>query len=120
MKPFLYLMSIFWIIMGALAVIAPSKLKTFYTKLIKPLKAFFILPLVIGALLLWAQPASQLSAFIMIIGVLAILKGMFILIFPTNLIRSWVNYFLNRSDRWWRGYGICLILLGAIVWWSVW
>ena len=60
MKLFLYLISIFWIIIGLTALINPLKLKTLYTSIVKPVKALFILPLIAGLLLLWAQGASRL------------------------------------------------------------
>jgi len=119
MNVFLYIISIFWISIGIFAVTTPLKLKTLYAGLVKHVKALFILPIIVGVLLLWAMPASSLSGLIMIIGILAIIKGLFILILPINLTRASINYFLIRSDRWWRIYGIFIILMGLAVGWSI-
>jgi len=115
MKLFLYLISIFWLLIGLTALITPLKLKTFYTGIVRPVKALFILPLIAGLLLLWAQGASRLAPFIMVLGIIALIKGLFILISPTDLLKSTFNYFLGRSVRWWRVYGVFMILLGAVV-----
>jgi uncharacterized protein YjeT (DUF2065 family) len=119
MKIFLLAISFFWLLVGLFALINPSKLKSLYTSLVKPIKALFIPPIAVGMLLLWAQPASSLAALIAVIGILAVIKGLLILILPINLLKSTLNYFLSRSDRWWRVYGVFIILLGLVVGWSV-
>ena len=119
MKLFLYLISIFWLLIGLTALITPLKLKTLYTNIVRPAKALFILPLIAGLLLLWAQGASRLVPFIMVLGIIALIKGLFILISPTDLLKSTFNYFLGRSVRWWRVYGVFIVLLGVVVGWSV-
>jgi hypothetical protein len=58
MKTFLYLISIFWILMGTAFTLFPLKSKTLYANLVKPVKALFILPLIAGVLFLWSAPAA--------------------------------------------------------------
>ena len=142
MKTFLYLISVFWLTIGTFALLTPLKLKTFYSKLIKPVKPLFILPLLAAWLFFWAHPASSLQGFIKFLGILSLIKGLFILFFPVTLLKSTLNYFLGRSNRWWRHapylsvangtgvygacpvlnevrYGVFIILLGVVVIWSV-
>ncbi|MDP2920886.1 MAG: hypothetical protein Q8O12_00760 [Candidatus Omnitrophota bacterium] len=115
MKAFLYLISIFWILAGTAFILFPLKSKALYTNLIKPIKALFILPLLIGVLFLWANPASRLEAFIKVLGIIALIKGIFILACPINVIKSIFNFWLTRPDVFYRFYGVFIILLGVIV-----
>lgn len=119
MKIFLYFISIFWMLLGIAFSLFPLKSKALYTNLIKPVKALFILPLIAGALFLWSAPSSSLEAFIKVLGIIALIKGIFILISPINTLKSTFNYFISRSETFWRLYGVFIILLGIVVCWSV-
>jgi hypothetical protein len=119
MKTFLYFVSIFWIFVGIAFILFPLKSKTLYTSLIKPIKALFILPLLFGVLFLWAHPVSRLALFIKVLAILSLIKGLFILISSINVLSSTFNYFIGRSERCWRAYGVFMVLLGAVVGWSV-
>ncbi|MBU1061788.1 MAG: hypothetical protein KJ952_03600 [Candidatus Omnitrophica bacterium] len=119
MKPFLLFISIFWTAFGITSIIAPLKLKKLYTHLVKPAKGLFILPLTFGVLLLWASPASRFEAFIKVLGIIGLIKGLFILICPVNVLRSTFDWFLVRSERIWRVYGVIMLLLGIVTGWSV-
>lgn len=119
MKAFLCLVSIFWILVGIAFILFPKKSKTLYTNLIKPVKTLFILPLLFGLLFFWAHPASRLEAFIKVLGIIALIKGLFILLCPRNVLISTFNYFLSRPERCWRAYGVFMVLLGVAVGWSL-
>ena len=122
MKLFLHIISILWLTAGTFFLIFPKKTKTFYSKLaemVKLIKFTFILSLVAAWLFFWAAPASSLSTIIKIFGILSLIKGLFILLAPINMLKSTFNYLLSRSLRCWRLYGVFIILLGAVVGWSV-
>ena len=119
MKIFLYLISGFWLLAGTIFILFPLKSKALYAKLVKPVKPLFILPLLFGVGFLWAAPVSRFGGFIRILGGLSFLKGLFILAFPENTFKSVLNYFINRSNKCWRMYGVFMVLLGALVAWSL-
>jgi len=119
MKIFLLSISIFWISLGIAFILFPLKLKTLYTHLVKPGKALFILPLLVGVLFLWAYPVSRLGAFIRVLGIISLIKGIFILVCPVNVIKSTFTYFLSRSEGIWRLYGVFMLVLGIVTRWSV-
>ena len=105
MKLFLLVISIFWVSVGTTAALSPLKFKTFFTHLIKPAKWLFILPLLIGSMLLWSSPASSLEALIKVLAIIALIKGIFILACPINVIKAIFNFWLTRSDAFYRFYG---------------
>ena len=119
MKPFLYIISVFWLVIGVLFLLFPQRSKTLYTKLVKPTKTLFLSPIIAGVLFLWAAPSSSLEGFIKLLGIISLLKGLFILISPMKVLSSTLNYFLGRSLAWWRVYGVFIVLLGEVVVWSI-
>ena len=104
---------------GIVLILFPKRSKTLYANLIKPVKALFMLPLSFGLLFFWASPASRLEAFIKVLGIIALIKGISILVCPVNVLKSTLQYFLARSERCWRLYGVFMVLLGVVTWWSV-
>ena len=119
MKLFLLAISIFWITIGLTAVISPSKLKKFYRPITKLAKKLFILPLLIGTGFLWSAPASTFDLLIKVLGVIALTKGIFLLLCPVNVLTPLFNWWLSRPDAFYRFFGIFIILLGIVVGWSV-
>ena len=119
MKIFLLVISAFWFAAGLVFTLFPKKSKTFYTNIVKPVKALFIIPLACGFLFMWAAPASRLEVFIRVLGIIAFIKGLFILIAPENMVKTTFYAFMNRSDKFWRFYGIFIMLLGIVTCWSV-
>ncbi|MFC1666376.1 hypothetical protein ACFL0P_00700 [Candidatus Omnitrophota bacterium] len=120
MKIFLSFISIFWISIGTAFILFPKKSKTLYTDLMNPVvKTAFILPLLFGVLFLWAHPVSRLALFIKVLGIISLIKGLFILISPVNMLESTISYFLGCSEGCCRLYGVFVILLGVVVGWSV-
>ena len=119
MKTFLYLISIFWLIFGIIAIISPIKLSNFYKKLLTNIKPLFILPLTCGILLLWAHPVSSLGILIKVVGILSLLKGIYILVCPMNVLSSTLSFWLSKPEPFWRVYGAIAVLLGVVVGWSV-
>lgn len=119
MKIFLCLISIFWLLAGIAFLLFPKQSKKLYANLIKPVKGLGILPLLIGILFLWASSVSRIEVFIRVLGIIALIKGLLILLCPTSMLKSIFNYFLGRSERCWRIYGAIMVLLGAVTGWSV-
>lgn len=72
-----------------------------------------LLPLAVGALLLWAAPGSRAPVFVRTLGGLGVLKGAILLVAPREpLVRfvSWWNYLPPAGLRLW---GVLAVALGA-------
>ncbi|MFC1666349.1 hypothetical protein ACFL0P_00565 [Candidatus Omnitrophota bacterium] len=120
MKIFLLFISKFWILVGIAFLFFPKKSKTIYGNIVKPVKALFILPLLFGVGFLWAHPVSRLGGLIKVLGILSLIEGLFMLFSPVDVLKSILSYFIGRSEGFWRVYGVFVIVLGAVVGWSVW
>ena len=113
----LYLLGIFWIVMGTLLVFVPKLLKRkLFVKLQNiPLKKIGSVPLIIGVLLVLAASHNRYTAFVVILGLLAIAKGIGCIV-ATEKMQKIQDWWLNKaSNNIYRILGIVIILIGSIV-----
>ena len=118
MKWFLYAMSLIWIAFGAWAILYTDETKAFYKRLINEAdhRIVSVLPFIGGILFLFAASASRNPAFIRFIGILALVKGVFIFWNPNNLYDEVAKWFSNTvSDQTFRLFGIISLVLGTAV-----
>lgn len=115
MKIFLWIISAMWVVVGTAAIIAPAGLKKFYGRLVKPSKWLSVLALISGLLFLWAAPASSLGWFIRLLGVLALIKGAFLLLCPVSMLKATLNWWMGLPFKVYRVYGIFILLLAWVV-----
>ena len=115
MKIFLWIVSALWIIVGIVSLISPAGLKKFYSSLLKPLKWLAILAIIAGLLFLWAAPASSLSWFIRLLGILGLIKGLSFLLCPIGMVRATLSWWLNQSSKTYRLIGILALLLAGLI-----
>ncbi|MFC1829224.1 hypothetical protein ACFL0O_06405 [Thermodesulfobacteriota bacterium] len=118
MKWFLYAMSLIWIAFGAWAILYTSETKDFYKRLVNEIdrRIVSVLPFIAGILFLFAASATRNPAFIRFIGILALVKGVFIFWNPNNLYEEVANWYSNViSDQTFRLFGIISLVLGTAV-----
>ena len=114
---FLYAISIVWIILGALLVVAPGPMKDkFFSKLLKNvnLKKISVIPIIIGILLLLSAPYNMYAPLVTILGILAIIKGILTIV-ATEMMERITDWWLQASNNVCRIWGIAIIIIGAIV-----
>ena len=116
-KLFLYLISIFWIIIGVLSVFATDLVRNkFFNKLLKnkDMKKLAPIPIVIGILLFLSASANNHAIIVILIGILAIGKGV-MLIVAEEKMQKLTDWWLKSKDSAYKIYGVVIILLGSIV-----
>ena len=122
MKWFLYAFSIFYVAMGSGLILYTESWRRLFRKFLsgKNAKLFFIPALIIGVLLIMASSVSRNSWFIVVIGVIAIAKAIFLLLNPKNTVNRFMEWYLNKaSNQTYRLIGIIALILGtAIMSWS--
>jgi len=75
-----------------------------------------VIPLAIGVLLILSAFHSFNSWFIIVLGLIAIIKGLLLIIVPKTFYDKMVNwYFEKASDRTVRFFGILAIIIGTAV-----
>ena len=118
MKWFLYAISLIWIAAGCCSILYTSETRNVMNRMIKEVdrKLISIVPLIAGILFLFAASASSVPWFIRLIGLMGILKGVFVLVAPSNLYDQVNNWYLNSlSDQAHRLWGIIALILGTSV-----
>jgi uncharacterized protein YjeT (DUF2065 family) len=112
---FLVLISLVLIVKGVMMIMSPKKVVKFADDILKAknLRAWGVLPLVIGILLLFSASASALAWLIVLLGLAEIAKSVYIFLTPLAKIRS--HWWFNLSDNGHRALGILVLILGVII-----
>ena len=118
MKLFLYVISLVWIAIGSWAILYTIESRKVVKSIVKDTdrKILSVLPVIVGLLLLFSASASNNSWFIRLLGIMAVIKGVFIFLNPKNLYDEVISWYLNSvSDQTYRLFGIITIILGTAV-----
>jgi len=113
----LYLLIVLWAFFGVLALFLPKKIKDLILKITRnvPYLLWGIIALVI-AFFLWMYADSVSSPLLVqILAVLAGIKGLFLLVFPKSKTDTMMKYWANRSDLFYRVFGIILLVLAYYI-----
>jgi hypothetical protein len=123
MSWFLYLVSIAWISIGSCAILYTGDSRNTLKRSLSAMnrKVLSVLPLAFGVLMIVAASDSLHPWLIRILGLLGLIKGVFIIANPMALYEKSVQWFLEAvSDQAYRLTGILTIILGtAILSWIV-
>ena len=113
---FLYILGILWIVVGSLAIFSPDMVRNKILSKVKraSLKKFSVVGLIIGVLLMLSASYNRYSFLIIVLGLCAILKGIFAM-FATQKLASFQKWWLQASPTFYRAWGAIMILIGSIV-----
>lgn len=114
---FLFVMGLAWVIGGTLMVFAIQVVKEEYFSRIKiedPRK-WSPLPLAGGILFLLAASSSSQVTFIVILGLLSLLKGLVFLFGPREKVKGMIDWWFKSSDKTYRVWGVVVMGLGIAI-----
>ena len=115
MKWFLYLMSTYFIIAGAILILYTDWLRRLLQKMLRGvnLRWLFPLPLIFGVLFILSKDLVPYSWFIIVIGTLLIAKGVYLLLSPKKHTDTIINWWIdNAQDITYRLWGLIILILG--------
>lgn len=115
---FLYLVSVAWISIGSCAILYTSETRNALKRSLSALnrKVLSVLPLAFGVLMIVAASDSLHPWLVRILGLLGLIKGVFVLANPMTLYEKSVQWYLESvSDQGYRLTGIITIILGTAV-----
>ena len=113
----MYLAGILWIIVGALMVFATDMIKKKFIDVFLPkmnIKKLAYVPITIGALLILASQYNKHAILIVLLGLIAILKGVLCIV-KTNMMESLRDKWIKSENNVYRIFGVVTILVGSIV-----
>lgn len=117
MKWYLFVIGIFWIMSGTLMALATGVLRETYMAKLKTLghRTFSPFALAAGVLFFLSASSSGQPAFIIILGVLGIAKGLLLLFGPFEKVRAMVDWWFQAPDSVYRMWGFLALALGVAV-----
>jgi hypothetical protein len=118
MKWFLYGLALFWIAAGTFFILYTEESRRFLGNAVGKMnpKLLGFIPMVVGILLILAAKVSGAFWFILILGILAIGKGVYFLLGPRGQVKALFDWwFKSAQDRTYRFWGIIIVLLGVVL-----
>ena len=114
----LYVLAFFWIAAGTSFILYTEESRRFLGNFMGEMKPrlLALIPMVIGLLLIISAWASGAFWFILILGLLAIGKGVYLLLGPSGQTGALFNWwFKSAQDRTYRLSGLVMVLLGMVI-----
>jgi uncharacterized protein YjeT (DUF2065 family) len=114
---FLFFIALVYVMFGTLALFATRFTRDQYISRLKiddPRK-WSPLPLVAGILFLLSASASSQVTFIVVLGLLALLKGLVFLFGPREKVKRMIEWWLQGSDKAYRVYAVVAMGLGVVI-----
>lgn len=117
MKWFLFVMGLVWVVFGTLMVFSAAAFREKYASMVKGVdhRVWSPLALAAGVLFVLAASSSAQPTFIVILGLVALAKGLLLLLGPREKVKSVIVWWLEASDQVYRIWGIFAFLLGVAV-----
>lgn len=114
---FLFVIALVYIMFGTLLFFATGLTREKYvSKLnIRDPRKWSPLPLAAGVLFLLAASSTSQSTFIIALGLLALLKGLFFLFGPQEKVKSMIDWWMKGSDKTYKIGAVFVIALGIAI-----
>ncbi len=114
------LLGICWVAAGSISLFNPCGTKRYLVRL-KGVNFHILawLPLISGIFIYLSSYLSSLEWFLKVIGILGILKGLFLLFVQVKTTRTFLNWWIELPDGFYRIYGVLVLGLGGLVIYSV-
>jgi len=114
---FLFVIALVYIMFGTLLLFATGFTRDQYVSKLKiddPRK-WSPLPLVGGLLFLLSASSSSQAIFIIVLGLLALLKGLIFLFGPQEKVKSMIEWWIKGSDKTYKVGAVFVIALGIAI-----
>jgi uncharacterized protein YjeT (DUF2065 family) len=114
---FLFVMGLIWVIGGTLMLFAVRVVREEYFSRfnIEDPRKWSPLPLAGGILFLLAASSSSRVTFIVILGLLSLLKGLVFLFGPREKVKGMIDWWFKASDKTYRVWGVVVMGLGIAI-----
>ena len=117
MKWFLYGFGILYIAFGGWTILYTETVRRLISQITagKYIKALAVLAGAFGVLLMLAAPHSRHSWFVVVLGILGVVKCLLFLFGPQKFTTELIRWYTNASDQTWRLWGIIALVLGTAI-----
>jgi len=114
---FMYLIGLLWVIVGALMVFATDiTRRKFVNKFLEiaDMRKLAPIPIVLGVLLLFAASLNRYTLIIILLGLLAITKGIVAIVAPKK-VDNVIKWCKKADNKIYKIFGVVMIILGSVV-----
>ncbi|RLB30162.1 MAG: hypothetical protein DRG66_00405 [Deltaproteobacteria bacterium] len=112
----LYIIAILWIVIGIFVILYTERTMKIFKKLffIEKVRVLAILPIIFGiVLIIGAFVCTQIFFLSLILGLLALLKGLYLVMGPLPQIKRLMDWWFNKAnDSYIRLCGLIIFVLG--------
>lgn len=112
----LYIIAILWIVIGIFVILYTERAMKIFKKLffIEKVRVLAILPIIFGiVLIIGAFVCTQIFFLSLILGLLALLKGLYLVMGPLPQIKRLMDWWFNKAnDSYIRLCGLIIFVLG--------
>lgn len=119
MTTILYIIAILWIVVGTFFVIYTQGTRDFYKKLFlrENIKWMALIPFVFGVVLVvGAFYAEKVFWLALVLGILALFKGLYIFFVPSSHVKALLDWIFNRAgEGTLRLFGLIIFILGSAI-----
>ena len=118
MKWVLHFIGILLVASGSIYILYTEKIKKTFSPVFRNFnpKLLSVLPLIVGGLLILSAFHSFNSWFIIVLGLIAIIKGLLLIIIPKSVYDKIVNWYFDKaSDMTLRFFDILSIIIGTAI-----
>lgn len=114
---FIFLVGIFWITFGISGLVATKGTNLALGNLIKNAKrqSLGLFSLIFGVLLLLSASSTKEPWFVLVLGILAFLKGAMIVLLSEQKLKAIIDWWLAAPEIIYKGWATLMIILGLVM-----
>ncbi len=114
---YLFVVALFWIMFGTLMLFATRVTREAYLSRLKVRdpRRWSPLPLIVGLLFLLSASSSSQVQFIVILGLLSLLKGLVFLFGPREKVKRMIDWWIGVPDKTCRAWAVVVMGLGIAI-----
>lgn len=114
---YLFVVGLIWVIGGTLMLFATRVMREDFCSKLKVTdpRKWSPLPLAGGILFLLSASSSSQVTFIVILGLLSLLKGLVFLFGPREKVKGMIDWWFKASDKTYRVWGVVVMGLGIAI-----
>ena len=118
---FVALVGLFWITIGLFGLVATKKMNLTLTNLLKSVhqKTLGLVSLIFGVLLLISAASVRESWFVLMLGILACLKGATTVLMQEKNFKAIMTWWLAAPDVVQKGWASAVLILGVVIFYII-
>jgi ABC-type transport system involved in multi-copper enzyme maturation permease subunit len=114
------LIGLIFLLLGLAVVAQPGRLRHWLHRFLRAnwLPMLSLLRILVGGVLIIWSGETNAPALMMALGLLLLFAGVILPLLGESRVEAMAQWWLRRDDRWMRGWGVAVALIGAAIAWA--